>query len=157
LFGGTGSASESEAMPEALPDRFEAGTPNLPGLAGLLAALRFLEATGPGAIREREAVLIEELLRGLLALPGVRLHGPSPGKARAPVVSISVAGRDLGELALELDRRDICTRVGLHCAPAAHRTLGTFEAGGTLRFSPGFFTTGAEVQATLEALEEILT
>jgi selenocysteine lyase/cysteine desulfurase len=67
-----------------------------------------------------------------------------------------VAGRDLGEVALELDRRDICTRVGLHCAPAAHRTLGTLEGGGTLRLSPGFFTTGEEIRATLEALEAIL-
>jgi cysteine desulfurase family protein len=157
LFGGTGSASEREDMPDVLPDRFEAGTPNLPGIAGLQAALGFLAGAGLRAVREREASLCDDLLRGLLALPGIRVHGPGPGESRAPVISISVADRDLGELALELDRRDICTRVGLHCAPAAHRGIGTFEAGGTLRFSPGFFNTGAELRATLEALEEILT
>ena len=73
------------------------------------------------------------------------------------MVSITVAGRDLGELALELDRRDVAVRVGLHCAPAAHRSLGTFAAGGTLRLSPGVFTTGAEVDAALATLEALLT
>ena len=74
-----------------------------------------------------------------------------------PVVSLSLPDRDLGEVALELDRRGICTRVGLHCAPAAHRSLGTFAGGGTLRLSLGFFTTDQEIRDTLEALEAILT
>ena len=156
LFGGTGSASESEVQPEVLPDRYESGTPNLPGLAGLLSAVDFLAATGLKTVQAREATLCSALLRGLLTLPGVASHGPGPGEERAPVVSITVPDRDLGELALELDRRDICTRVGLHCAPAAHRSLGTFDAGGTLRFSPGFFTTDEEIQRTLAAMEEIL-
>ena len=155
-LGGTGSRSESEEQPEFLPDRFESGTPNLPGLAGLLAAAQFLSARDAGSAHTRVAALTDALLRGLLALPGVAAPGPEPGAARAPVVSITVRGRDLGELALELDRRDICTRVGLHCAPAAHRSLGTLAGGGTLRFSPGFATTPAEIQATLEAMEEIL-
>jgi len=73
------------------------------------------------------------------------------------VVSITARGRDLGELALELDRRDIAVRVGLHCAPAAHRSLGTFDGGGTLRFSPGYFTTEAELDAALAAMEDLLT
>jgi cysteine desulfurase family protein len=156
VFGGTGSASESEFQPELLPDRYEAGTPNLPGLAGLLAAVDYLAATGLNAIRAREATVCEVLLRGLLDLPGVVVHGPGPGQERAPVVSITVPDRDLGELALELDRRDICTRVGLHCAPAAHRSLGTFAAGGTLRFSPGFFTSDQDLAAALDAMQEIL-
>jgi cysteine desulfurase family protein len=156
FFGGTGSASESELQPGFLPDRYESGTPNLPGLAGLLTAARFLAETGLAAIQAREAALCDNLLRGLLALPGVASPGPAPGQERAPVVSITVADRDLGELALELDRRDICTRVGLHCAPAAHSSIGTFEGGGTLRFSPGNFTTDGEILGTLEALEEIL-
>jgi cysteine desulfurase family protein len=156
LFGGTGSASESEVQPDLMPDRYEAGTPNLPGLAGLLAAVGFLAGLGPGAVHAREAALCDQLLRGLLELPGVASPGPGPGEDRAPVVSITVAGRDLAELALELDRRDICTRVGLHCAPAAHRSLGTLEAGGTLRLSPGFFTTEDEIRGTLDAMKEIL-
>jgi len=154
--GGTGSASDSEEQPTQLPDRYEAGSPNLPGLAGLLAAVRWLEATGIAELQRREAVLCDHLLRGLLALPGVAAPGPGPGEPRAPVVSITVAGRDLGELALELDRRDIAARVGLHCAPAAHRSLGTFEAGGTLRFSPGWATTRAELDVALATLEGLL-
>jgi selenocysteine lyase/cysteine desulfurase len=73
------------------------------------------------------------------------------------VVSITIADRDLGEIALELNRRDICTRVGLHCAPAAHRSLGTLASGGTLRFSLGLFTTPQEIRDTLKAMEELLT
>ena len=156
VFGGTGSGSEWEVQPDQMPDRYESGTPNLPGLAGLLASVRFLAGTGLEAVRAREAALCEELQRGLMALPGVTCHGPLPGEERAPVLSLSVEGRDLGELALALDRRDLCTRVGLHCAPSAHRSLGTLAAGGTLRFSPGFFTTSGEIRGTLEAMEEIL-
>lgn len=155
--GGTGSQSESEDQPEFLPDRFEAGTANLPGLAGLLAAARWLTGAGVEAVRRREARLAEQLVRGLAALPGVTVLGPGPGAERAPVVSITVAGRDLGELALDLDRRDIAVRVGLHCAPAAHRSLGTLEGGGTLRLSPGCFTTPAEIDAALAVLEALLT
>ncbi|MGA2081701.1 MAG: aminotransferase class V-fold PLP-dependent enzyme [Holophaga sp.] len=157
LRGGTGSASEREEQPEFMPDRFEAGTANLPGLAGLLTAARWLAATGLEEVRRREAAVTDRLVRGLRALPGVAVPGPGPGAERAPVVSITVAGRDLGELALELDRRDVAVRVGLHCAPAAHRSLGTFAAGGTLRLSPGVFTTGAEVDAALATLEALLT
>ena len=156
LRGGTGSASGLEFQPEILPDRYEAGTPNLPGLAGLGTAVRFLAATGIQTIHARETALCDELLRGLLELPGVTIQGPGPGQARVPVLSITVADRDLGELALELDRRAICTRVGLHCAPAAHQSLGTLASGGTLRFSPGWFTRPDEIQATLSALEAIL-
>jgi cysteine desulfurase family protein len=156
LRGGTGSASEREVQPDFLPDCYEAGTHNLPGLAGLLAAVDFLERTGPAAVERRESALCERLLRGALALPGVAAPGPPPGERRAPVVSLRIPGRDLGEIALELDRRGIAVRMGLHCAPAAHRSLGTFDEGGTLRLSPGFFTTEDEIDAALAALEEIL-
>ena len=156
IRGGTGSDSASEVQPERMPDRLEAGTANLAGLAGLLASLQWLAGTGLEQIQAREAALTDRLLRGLLALPGVAAPGPPPGAGRAPVVSITVAGRDLGELALELDRRDIATRVGLHCAPAAHRSAGTF-ATGTLRFSPGFFNTEAELDEVLATLDGLLT
>ena len=157
LRGGTGSESASERQPNFLPDCYEAGTQNLPGLAGLLAALRFLQDTGLARIHAREALLCDRLLRGMTALPGVTSPGPAAGEARAPVVSLCVEGRDLGELALAFDRRDIALRMGLHCAPAAHRSLGTFEAGGTLRFSPGFFTTEQEIDAVVQTMEELLT
>ena len=157
LRGGTGSLSASEEQPDFLPDRYEAGTPNLVGLAGLLAAVDFLEAQGPTSIREREALLCERLLVGMLDLPGVSSPGPEPGAARVPVVSFSVESHDLGEIALEFNRRDIALRVGLHCAVAAHRSIGTFAAGGTLRFSPGFATSEEEIDAAIETLEAILT
>jgi len=156
LRGGTGSQSESEEQPDFLPDRYEAGTLNLVGLAGLLAALDFLEARGPASIREREASLCKRLLGGMLDLPGVSSPGPEPGAARVPVVSLSVDGHDLGEIGLEFNRRDIAVRVGLHCAAAAHRSIGTFGAGGTLRFSPGFATSEEEIDAAIETLEAIL-
>lgn len=157
IRGGTGSESASEAQPDFMPDRLEAGTVNLAGLAGLLASVQWLAGAGIAAIQAREAGLTERLLRGLLALPGVAAPGPGPGARRAPVVSITVQGRDLGELALELDRRDIAARVGMHCAPAAHRSLGTFAGGGTLRFSPGFATTEADIDEVLETMERLLT
>jgi cysteine desulfurase family protein len=157
IRGGTGSRSESEEQPEWLPDRFEAGTANLPGLAGLLAAAEWLAATGVAELRRREADLADRLVRGLAALPGVTVLGPPAGAERAPVVSITVAGRDLGELALDLDRHDIAVRVGLHCAPAAHRSLGTLPGGGALRLSPGGFTTPEDLDATLAILESLLT
>jgi selenocysteine lyase/cysteine desulfurase len=157
LRGGTGSLSESEEQPDFLPDRYEAGTLNLVGLAGLLAALDFLEARGPASIRVREASLCERLLGGMLDLPGVSSPGPEPGAARVPVVSLSVEGHDLGEIGLEFNRRDIALRVGLHCAAAAHRSIGTFGAGGTLRFSPGFATSEEEIDVAIETLEAILT
>jgi len=156
LRGGTGSLSESEEQPDFLPDRYEAGTLNLVGLAGLLAALDFLEAQGRTSIRDREASLCERLLGGMLDLPGVSSPGPRPGVDRVPVVSLSVEGHDLGEISLEFNRRDIAQRVGLHCAAAAHRSIGTFGAGGTLRFSPGFASTEKDIDAAVEALEAIL-
>jgi cysteine desulfurase family protein len=155
--GGTGSFSEQETQPEVLPDRFEAGTPNLPGLAGLGAALEWLAAAGVAVVARREADLTDRLLRGLRALHGVAVLGPGPGRPRAPLVAITVAGRDLGELALELDRRDVATRLGLHCAPAAHRSAGTLAGGGALRLAPGYWTTEAEIEQTLAILEELLS
>ncbi len=156
LRGGTGSLSESEFQPDILPDRYEAGTQNICGLAGLLASLRFLDRTGITNIQRREEALNDRLLSGLLDLPGVTSPGPRPGEKRAPVISICIAGRDLGEVALELDRSDIALRLGLHCSPSAHRSIETFESGGTLRFSPGYFNTEAEIDAVLATLEKIL-
>jgi len=156
ILGGTGSGSDSEFQPELLPDRYEAGTANLPGLAGLLASVLWLARTGVDQIQRREAALCDRLILGLRALPLVTVAGPGPGEPRVPVVSITVTDRDLGEIALELDRRDIAARMGLHCAPAAHRSIGTFAAGGTLRFSPGPFNTEAEIDQTLATLETIL-
>jgi cysteine desulfurase family protein len=156
LWGGTGSDSTSLAQPRALPDRYEAGTQNAPALAGLAEACRFLETTGIDAVMRREAGLREALAEGIAALPGARVFGPGKGGRSVPVVSFIVAGREPGELAMELGRRGIAARPGLHCAPSAHAILGTLGTGGTLRLSPGFFTTDDEIGRTIEALEEII-
>ncbi len=156
IRGGTGSVSESQVQPEFLPDRYEAGTANVLGLAGLLAAVRFISETGPEAIRARESALTDRLLRGLSDLPGIEVYGPPPGVERTPIVTVTAAGLSPADIAGELDRRDIAVRAGLHCAPAAHLSIGTFGMGGAVRFSPGFFTTDADVDETIRAMAEIV-
>ena len=159
IAGGTGSLSHTEFMPDFLPDRFEAGTMNLPGIASLHAALGFLADTGLDIIRAHELSLTQRFLSGLAPLCAaerVKLLGLPGIEGRAGVVSIQTPGRDLADIAFALDDRfGIQTRVGLHCAPAAHQTLGSFPTG-SIRFSFGFFNTEADVYAALAALD-ILT
>jgi cysteine desulfurase family protein len=156
LWGGTGSDSASSIQPRALPDFYEAGTQNAPALAGLAKAIHFLEVTGIAKVAEREAELRGRLVSGIARLTGACVFGPAEGERSVPVVSFVVEDRDTGELALELGRRGIAIRPGLHCASMAHRLIGTLELGGTIRLSPGFFTTDDEIDKTLSALEEIL-
>ncbi len=153
--GGTGSFSHEERQPEKLPDKFEAGTPNLPGIAGLEAALEWIRRTGVGTIRRREEALGERLLAGLLRIPGLSLLGPQTGENRLPVFAFNLAGWDNGLLTLALSERyGVEGRPSLHCAPLAHRTLGSFP-GGALRLSPGYFTTEEEIDLALSALGEL--
>jgi cysteine desulfurase family protein len=156
ILGGTGSASESEDMPAFLPDRLEAGTHNLASLAGLAASLAWLEAQGLDTIAQRESRLTLALLEGLEGLPGLRVLGPQAGRPRAALVSVASAGLALDELCLALDRAGIAARMGLHCAPLAHRSLGSLAGGGALRLSPGPFTTETDISTTLAVLEEAL-
>lgn len=155
LAGGTGSMSHTEFMPEFLPDRFEPGTMNLPGIAGLHAALGFLQETGLDTIRAHELGLTKRLLDGIapLAEEGrLRLIGLPGTENRTGVVSLQTPKHELAEIAAALDERfGISTRVGLHCAPAAHKTLGTFPTG-TIRFSFGFFNTEEDVDCAVSAL-----
>jgi len=154
--GGTGSASDSEDQPAFMPDRLEAGTANGPGLAGLAAGLGWIAGNGGrGAIRDRELRLTEALVSGIAALPGAAVYGPEPGRPRCAVMSFTLAGWSCSELALALDERyGVLCRVGLHCAPRAHRVLGTFPDG-TARFAPGPFTTEADVERAIGALAEL--
>ena len=156
LSGGTGSLSHTEETPDFLPDRFEAGTLNLPGILGLHAGLAWLKDTGIDAVRAHEQKLTARFLEGLRAIPGIRVAGRGDLRGRTGVVSLQTPGRELSQVAWELDETyGIMTRVGLHCAPAAHKTLGTYPTG-TIRFSFGWWNTEEEVDTALRALEEIL-
>ena len=150
--GGTGSRSESEEMPDWLPDQLEAGTPNGPGIAGLGAACAWLAEQSVEAIRRRESALIGRAFHGLAGIPGVLVHGRSSDTPGVGILSFTVEGLDSGELAAWLDRdHRIMLRAGLHCAPAAHRRLGTFPDG-TLRVGIGPFNTDADIEALIEAV-----
>ena len=158
LSGGTGSISHTEEIPAFMPDRFEPGTMNLPGIMGLHAGLSWLAETGIDAVREHELKLTARLLEGLSKLEGegrIRIVGRRDLENRTGVVSIQTLTRELSQAAFELDAdHGIQTRVGLHCAPSAHTTLGTYPTG-TIRFSVGWFNTEADVDAALHALEVI--
>ena len=151
VAGGTGSYSHVETQPEELPDKFESGTPNLPGIVGLHAALSWIGETGIQRIAGRERELGGKLLEGLSRVEGIQLTGKRGMEGRLPVFSFNIEGLDNGMLADALSREGFETRPGLHCAPVAHRTLGSFPQGG-LRVSPGYFTTPGELDAFLEAL-----
>lgn len=156
LQGGTGSRSEHETQPEMLPDKFEAGTPNGVGLAGLRAGIAWVRERGVEAIRAHEMALARRLIEGLEAIPGVRIHGPRELERRTAVVSCTVEGWHVSELGLRLDEEaDVLCRVGLHCAPAAHRSLGTFPEG-TLRMAPGPLTMMEEIDTALGALAHLV-
>lgn len=154
-YGGTGTSSSSDLMPLEMPERLESGTPNTPGLAGLLAGISYLQAYGVDRVRAHEAACIERLQAGLLAIEGVQLYGPPAVADRGGVLSFTLSGRDPSDIGFRLDREfDICVRVGLHCAPDAHRSLGTFPTG-TVRVSPGLLTTEEEIDAFLAAMHAI--
>lgn len=160
IVGGTGSLSHTERTPRFLPDKFEAGTLNLPGIAGLQAALIWLKQQGIDKIRTHELTLTQQFLDGLRQLEAqglLRIVGKRNCNDRLGVVSIATEKMDIAELAFILaDKYAIATRVGLHCAPHAHKTLGTYPTG-TLRFSFGWHNTATEVSAALHALSEVLS
>jgi selenocysteine lyase/cysteine desulfurase len=152
VCGGTGSRSESEEMPEWLPDRLEAGTPNGPGIVGLGAACAWLADRAVAAVHDHEVRLARRAAAGLAGIPGVRLHGRDEAAPHVGILSFTVGDVDSGELAAWLDReRGIMLRAGLHCAPAAHRRLGTFPEG-TVRAGFGPFTADDEVDHLVDAI-----
>ena len=160
LSGGTGSISHTEEIPEFMPDRFEPGTMNLPGIFGLHAALEWLNDTGIESIHNKEKKLTELFLQKIQEMDSngekIRLIGKMSVDGRTSVVSIQTPGRDVSEIAYLLDKNyGIMTRVGLHCAPNAHKTLDTYPTG-TVRFSFGYFNTEEEVLFAVKALEELL-
>ena len=159
IVGGTGSLSHTERTPTLMPDKFEAGTLNLPGIMGLAAGVRWLHERGLDNIRNHELALTEQLLAGLLALEQqglLRVVGRKDITRRTSVVSIADTTLDIAMVAHKLAAEyGIATRVGLHCAPNAHKTLGTYPTG-TLRFSMGWHNSAADIATALAALEEVL-
>ncbi|WP_293694583.1 aminotransferase class V-fold PLP-dependent enzyme [uncultured Phascolarctobacterium sp.] len=159
IVGGTGSLSHTEHTPRFMPDKFEAGTLNLPGIAGLNVSLTWLQQQGISKILTHELTLTQQFLDGLQHLEAqklLRIIGKRDCSDRVGVVSVSTEQMDIAELAFILaDKYGIATRVGLHCAPNAHKTLGTYPTG-TLRFSFGWHNTAEEVNIALQALEEVL-
>ena len=154
IEGGTGSISDKEYQPDFLPDKFESGTMNTPGIAGLKAGLDFIEKTSLENIRKHELNLSQKFINGLKENKKVKIFGPANHKKQAPTISIQYEDLDMGEMSFMLDDQyGIMTRSGLHCAPFAHKTIGSFPEG-TLRFSIGYFNTEEEIDYTLEKLKE---
>ena len=154
-FGGTGSRSEQETQPDFLPDKYESGTPNMAGLAGLAAGVRYVLEHGVEQIREHERSVTRQVINGLQSITGVRVLGTGDPDGQTAVVSFTVDGESCSEIAHALDEQfDILCRPGLHCAPRAHRTMGTFPEG-TVRLSLGLFSTEADVDRVLGAVADL--
>lgn len=154
-LGGTGSYSESLEHPDFMPDLLESGTLNTPGIAGLLAGVGFIQETGLENIRKHEMKMTEMLTNGLSSIAGLEIYGPKNLKEKTAVLAMNIKGVDCGELSMALDYEyKIITRSGLHCAPLAHQTIGTYERG-ACRFSPGYFTSEEEIEKVIKAIYEI--
>ncbi|QEK13521.1 aminotransferase class V-fold PLP-dependent enzyme [Crassaminicella thermophila] len=153
--GGTGSKSELLTQPDILPDRYESGTPNTPGIVGLGAGIEFIQNEGLDKIRKHEEALTDYMICELKKIKKIKIYGPKDAKKQAAVISINIGDEDSSEVSYVLDKVfNIAVRSGLHCAPLAHKTIGTFEQG-TVRFSLGYFTTKEDVKKAVEALKKI--
>lgn len=155
MAGGTGSSSDQDHQPDGFPEGFEAGTHNMPGIAGLGAGISFVQEKGVEQIGQQEHRLAEYARTALGEISGCTLFGPLDAEKRSAVVSLAIAGWDPAFLAFQLDHQyGIAVRAGLHCAPRAHRTIGSYPAG-TLRISPGFFNTVDDITIFCDALISI--
>ena len=154
--GGTGTSSEDESQPTSLPDKYESGNHNAPGLVGLEAALTWIESNTVVELRRHEQELVTQLHLGFADISGVTLFGPESADERSGVLSVCIDGFDPQEAAAILDSHyGIECRAGLHCAPRMHQALGTCDRGGTVRLSPGAFNTPDEIEATIAAVREL--
>ncbi len=155
LQGGTGSMSESLLQPDMSPDRYESGTPNGPGIIGLGAGVEYIKSKGIDNIRKHEESLTKYFLEEASKINGIKLYGPCDIKKQAAVVSLNIKDYDSSEIAYILDEQyDIMVRPGLHCAPLAHKTIGTFDQG-VVRFSFSPFNTMEEIEYAIKSLREI--
>lgn len=153
IVGGTGTQSELLHQPTSRPERYESGTLNTPGLAGLAKGVDFILKTGIDAIAQKEHELMSRLMEGVKEYDNIKIWGPQTADNRGAVLSITIDDTEPQDVSIFLDQIfDIAVRSGLHCAPYAHETLGTLDKGGTVRISPGYFTTMEEIEACIEAL-----
>ncbi len=156
IEGGTGSLSDIEEQPDYMPDKFESGTPNIPGIYGLNASIKYLLEYGINNIRNEEIYLVGRFLEGLLNIENIRVVGKHTSLERTGVISIDFLDNDNGIIAHTLSKDyGIMTRSGLHCAPSAHKTLGTFPQG-TVRFSLNHFTTSEDIDYTIDSINKVL-
>ncbi|OPA79486.1 cysteine desulfurase [Paenibacillus selenitireducens] len=156
LQGGTGSRSEDIEQPSVRPDRYEAGTPNTVGIAGLNEGVKFILAESVDKIHTKEWTLTQRLMKGLESIPSIQLLGPACGEPRTGIVSFIAEGVDASEMAFRLDREyQIAVRSGMHCTPLAHETAGTLGSG-AVRVSIGYFTTEEEIEAVITAVQAII-
>ena len=156
LQGGTGSVSEAPEQPDFMPDRFEPGSHNAIGIAGLVASLKWIERRGIDALMAHDRALSAQFLEETQSIAGLRVYGPTDVTRRVAVFSVAVDGLDAAELAALLESEfAILTRPGIHCAPFAHQTIGTDADGGTTRLSFGAFNTPDDVSRCAAALAEL--
>ncbi len=154
-YGGTGGNSHSDLQPDFMPERLESGTQNLSGIAGLLAAIEYLQEAGLGPLREVVERHLSRLIDGLQAIDGVQLYSADQLARQGDALSFTVEDMDPSEIGFRLDHEfGISVRVGLHCAPDAHRSLGTYPQG-TVRVSPGVFTREDEIESFISAVKTI--
>lgn len=156
IFGGTGSDSDRDIQPDFLPDKLESGTMNITGLAGLKAGVEFLLSKGISQVRSHERKLVDRFIKKASQIKGVKIYGTKDANRQAGLISFNIKNLSPSEVGLILDRKySIMCRVGLHCNPNAHKTIGTFPEG-TLRFSFSYFNTVEQIDYSISALEEIL-
>lgn len=156
IRGGTGSRSDSEEQPDDLPDKFESGTANLAGIAGLGAGLKWITDRRIDEIRNHMKKLSQTLIEGLSSLPKVMVYGTLDPERSVAIVSFAVTGKHVSEIGLRLDEEyGVLTRVGLHCAPAAHKTIGSFPEG-TVRLAPSILTMMSDVQEAIQAISKVV-
>jgi cysteine desulfurase family protein len=152
--GGTGSNSHSITQPDFLPDRFESGTLNTPGIAGLCEGLKFIKKVGRQTIQKHEEALVKNLLEELKKLDYIKIYGLPAAENRSAVVSINIEGVDSSQAGYLLNEKGIAVRTGFHCAPLIHTVIGT-NSKGTVRISPGYFNTFEDIEAIIKAIKEI--
>lgn len=156
LQGGTGSLSSSLQQPDFLPDKFECGTLNLPGIVGLAEAIKYINSIGINNIYEHNHYLINHLLSGLLNIDGITVYGDLSGEMITSCISINAKSLDPSELSYCLESNGIKTRSGLHCSPLAHETIGTYPTG-TVRLSLSYFTTREEIDYALTVIKKLVS